>query len=877
VAATSQTAEAGFASRPPWWRRSWFLGLLLAAATFLAYQPAWNGGPIWDDQTHVVHNRLLDAPDGLKRIWFSLEAPQYYPLVFTSFRLERALWGLHLAGYHLVNLLLHTAGALLLWRLLRRLRVPGAWLAAAVFALHPVNVESVAWITERKNTLSLFFFLLSLLCYLRFDPEPRAGPRPRSSSLYYGLSLLAFALALLSKTAVAPLPMVLLLLAWWRRGRIEWRDVWCCVPFFLAALALLPLTVAFEHQAGAEVIRHDTFWSRLAGAGWGFWFYLSKAALPFDLMFVYPRWRIDPSNPLSYLPGLLVVLLFGACWRYRRAWGRAGLFALTYFLAMLLPALGFVNIYFMRYSLVSDHWQYLAIIGPIALAAAALSGALGLLDRARPRVRPVVGGALLLTLGILSWRQSRQYTDEETLWRTTLQRNPTALVALNNLGLAVLDKGQVNDAAVYFQQALAIDPAFCDAHNSLGLLLLQEGRVKEAIAQLQEAIRLRPDFAAAHNNLGNALRQDGQADAAVNEFKQSLAVDPRFALAYYNLGNGCLDRGQIGEAIGYFQKAVTLEPESPEAHYNLGIALFRDGRTDEAIAHLQTAVALRRGFADAHNNLGNLFLQKGRVDEALAQYQQAVAAQPASGPAHSNLGDVLLRLGRLDEAVAQLQEAARLLPASAEAQNTLADALIRAGRPDEAKAHLLQAVELRPDFAPAHNNLGLVLLQAGQTDQAITQFQAALAAEPNNAPAYCHLAQAWIQKGHLEEAIAQYQAALALSPTDPATLNNLAWLLATRPAPAPGDGAKAVELAVRANQLSKGGNPSVLGTLAAAYAASGRFAEAVSTARKASELALAQTNSAQASALQAQIKLYQSGVPFRDPSLTNLPAVQARP
>jgi len=837
VDSARQTTEESFASRPSWWKRGWFFGLLLATGTILAYHPAWHGGPIWDDESHVVHNRLLFEPGGLKRIWFSREAPQYYPLVFTTFRLERALWGLNLTGYHFVNLLLHAGSALLVWQLLRQLRVPGARLAAAVFALHPVNVESVAWITERKNTLSMFFFLLSLLWYLRFDRQKSevGGQSPESVNtrpstldprLCYGISLFAFVLALLSKTAVAPLPLVLLLMAWWRRGRIERRDVWRTVPFFTAAMALIPLTVAFEHQAGAQIVRNDAFWSRLAGAGWGFWFYCYKALLPLNLSFVYPRWRIDPANMLSYLPGLLALLAFGVCWRYRQGWGKAGLFGLSYFLVMLLPALGFVNIYFMRYSLVSDHWQYFAILGPIAVAVAALTWALGVLGKRRPFLRPVVCGALLLALAVLTWRQSANYTNMETLWRTTLTRNPNALLALNNLGLAVLEKGQVDEAMAYFRKALEVDAGFVDAHNSLGLVLLQEGHVQEAIAHFQEAVRLRPDFAVAHNNLGNALRQDGQLDAAVNHFQQSLEIDPRFALACYNLGNGFLQQGQLDEAIAYFQKALQMQPGYPEAHYNLGIALFRKGRTDEAIAHLQAAVALRPNFADAHNNLANLLLQEGKVDEAIAHYQTALETMPASAPAHSNLGEALLQKGRVDEAIVHFQAATQLLPDSAEAQNTLANALIRGGRVDEAQTHLLKALELRPDFAQAHNNLGLVLLRAGQTDQAITHFQQALAAQSNNAPAHSHLGQVLLQKGRVQEAIDHYRAALALEPADASTLNNLAWVLATRPEASPRDGAEAVELAQQANRLSEGANASMLGTLAAAYAAVGRFAEA---------------------------------------------------
>jgi tetratricopeptide (TPR) repeat protein len=719
--------------------KSWCLGLLLVAGILFAYQPAWHGGFIWDDESHVVHNPHLYEPDGLKRIWFSLEAPQYYPLVFTTFRLERALWGLNPTGYHFVNLLLHTASALLVWQLLRRLNVRGAWLAAAVFALHPVNVESVAWITERKNTLSMFFFLLSLLWYLRFDRQTsavegqgeatsNAQPSMLGPRLCYGLALFAFVLALLSKTAVAPLPVVFLLLAWWRRGRVEGWDVWRTIPFFMAALALIPLTVLFEHQAGSEIVRSDPFLSRLAGAGWAFWFYLYKTVLPLNLIFVYPRWRIDPANMLSYVPGLLVVLGFVVCWRNRQGWGKAGLFGLGYFLVMLSPTLGFVNIYFMRYTLVSDHWLYFAIIGPIALAVAALTRALGLLGSREIFLRPVVGRALLLTLAVLTWRQSANYTDMETLWRTTIAQNPTCWMA----------------------------------HHNLGVLLNDRGLVDEGLAHFQKALESQPDFAESHIGVANVLR----------------------------------GKGQLDESLIHARQALELRPDLVESHTALAAALLRKGAVDEAIFHLQWAAQMRPGSADIQNALGNAFIQEGRVAEA--------------------------------------------------------------------RTHFQRALQLRPNFTEAHNNLGLVLLQAGQLEEATIHFQQALTFQPTNAPAHSHLGQVLLQEGHVHEAIDHYQAALAIQPDDAYTLNNLAWVLATYPEASARDGTRAVEFAQRADQLSGGNNPSILGTLAAAYAEAGKFAEAVSTSRRALTLASAQTNHAQTAALQARIALYQSGSPFRD-------------
>jgi len=690
----------------PAWQKNWLLGLLIVAATFAAYHPAWHGGFIWDDLTHVEHNPLLSEPDGLKRIWFSLEAPQYYPLVFTSFRLERALWGLDVTGYHFVNLLLHSCSALLLWRLLRRLAVPGAWLAAAVFALHPLNVESVAWITERKNTLSLVFFLSSLLWYLRFDRGTDAL-RPRlSARLCYGLSLLTFALALLSKTAVAPLPLVLLLLAWWERGRIAWRDVWRSVPFVLAALVLIPLTVAFEHQAGSEIIRSDGFGARLAGAGWALWFYLYQALLPLNLVFVYPRWHINPANLLAYVPDALVVLGFALGWRYRRSWGRAGLFGLGYFVIMLLPELGFVNIYFMRYTLVSDHWQYFAIIGPIALAVAGLTRALAFVERRWPFLRPLVGSALLLALAALAWRESANYADMETLWRVTIARNPACWLAHHNLGVMLFARGEVAPALAHFQQALATQPAFAESQVGLARVLRDRGELDESILHARKALALRPDLVEAQTELAAALLQKGDVNEAILHFQQAALMRPGSADIQNALANALAQATRVAEAGVHFQRALQLRPNFPEAHNNLGLVLLQAGQWDDAIAHFQQAVSLQPTNAPAHSHLGQALLQRGQVEEAIAEYQAAMAIQPADAYTLNNLAWVLATYpdaaARDGVRAIELAQRAAALSGSNNASilGTLAAAYAEAGRFPEAVSTTQRALAL----VSAHTN-----------------------------------------------------------------------------------------------------------------------------------------------------------------------------
>lgn len=624
-----------------------FAGLLLVGLTFAAYLPALWGGFIWDDELMLSNSQVIKSSRGLYYIWCTTTLPDFFPLTSTSLWLEWRLWGLHPLGYHFTNILLHAGSVVLIWRALIRLGVPGAWLAAAIFAVHPVNVESVAWIAERKNTLTMFFYALSVLFFLRwYQASESAAPNLNSgqasssrpallssvldppSSCCYAAALVFFLLALLSKTAVAPLPVVLLLCVWWLRKKLAPHDLLAVAPFFALALVLGLVTVWFQYQRaiGPDIVQAAGFAGRLATAGCAVWFYLGKVLLPVDLAFVYPRWEIDPRSPVVYLPAVALAGCFGVFWFYRQSWGRGGLFGLGYFVLMLLPILGFLNIYFQAYSLVADHWQYFAAIGAIAFFVAAAKRALP------PTADAWLGGMLALavlgTLSLLTWRQAQLYVNAEIIWRDTLAKNPACWLAHCNLGVILRNQGKLADAEAHYRTALQYRPKFDVVLNNLGALLIDTGRAEEAIEYLRRATASKLDDADAHNNLGIALAQRGRLDEALVHFRETIKYKPANAIAHNSVANILVLQHHYQEAVPDYQEAIRLDPSYAEARNNLGFALAELGRLDEAVVQYREALRLDWHYALAHFNLGSALMRLGQRQEAAARFREALQIQP---------------------------------------------------------------------------------------------------------------------------------------------------------------------------------------------------------------------------------------------------------
>jgi tetratricopeptide (TPR) repeat protein len=547
---------------------------LLLSVTLVIYIPAMKAGFIWDDDSYLLNNQNLLSLNGLWNIWFSTTSPQYYPLVFTTFWIEQHLWGLAPAGYHIVNVLLHVSNSLLLWAILRKLNIRYAFLGGLLFAIHPVQVESVAWVTERKNVLSAFFYFLAALSFLKYEEK---GARR-----HYLASLALFIPALLSKTVTCSLPVALLVVRWMRGEKINLRYLLRLAPFFLAGLAMGLVTIWWElNIVGAKGNEWDlTHLERLLLPGRVALFYVQKLIYPTGLVFIYPKWGVSAADIIQWAYPVALIAMLTALFLFRKTIGRGPLAAALFFLVTLFPALGFFNIYPFQYSYVADHFQYLASAGIFALAAGAVSKLVpvGALKKPVEAAGIVV---LIALLGALTLRQAGIYKDLETLWTDTIKRNPGAFMA----------------------------------HTNLGVLRYSEGRYEEAMVHFTDTLRLKPDAAAAHYNIALILYNQGRTDDAAESFRRALDADPDHILALVNYGKLLSDMGQNQEALVHLKKAIELAPRNEMAHNNIAIAYARSGDLQSAVNHLNAALELKPGYETARKNLAAILAAKSRTNQ----------------------------------------------------------------------------------------------------------------------------------------------------------------------------------------------------------------------------------------------------------------------
>lgn len=657
----------------PWRWQAVMPGLALVLLVIIAYIPSLHGQFIWDDDFHVVKSTALRSLGGLWRIWFVPGATQqYYPLTHSSFWIDYHLWGLNPFAYHVENVLLHGINAVLVWQLLRRLNVTGAWLGAAFFALHPVCVESVAWISERKNTLSGFFFLLALFAAIEFwlprparedarptnePPAPKFGPWK-----FYWLALAFYLCGLWSKTAMAGLPGVILLLAWWKRGWVRWKDWALVLPFLALGLGIGLLTVSIEHKFITDAANVEewklSFGDKFIIAGRAIWFYLEKLCWPHPLIFVYPRWVLHSSQPLAYLPLAAVGLVFGLLWLKRNTWGRPTLMAAGYFVVMLFPALGFINIFPFRYSFVADHFQYLATIGPLTLAAAGITW---LLARGKnAALKPAIVCAILAVFGVSTWRQTGVYQNLEVLWRDTLTQNPGAWMAHDNLGLVLTEQRRFDEADAEYRKAIAIRSNDHIAYYDLGLKAAIQGNLDEAMDDFGRTIDLCPGFAMARYQMGNVFVRENNLDDAIHEYREALKTFPELVMGHFNLANTLARKGNVDDAVEEYNLTLKNDPDFAPAHASLGRILAAKGDIDGAIQQYRQALEIDPNSVEALANLANAFVSKGQLDNAITCYRTALQLDPNSPVLHFDLSVALTRQGNTQEAEAERAEAQRL-------------------------------------------------------------------------------------------------------------------------------------------------------------------------------------------------------------------------
>jgi protein O-mannosyl-transferase len=614
--------------------RQSLLALFLVAATVVAYLSVWHAGFIWDDDAHLTKNPCIVGPIGFKGIW-TTAAATYYPLVLTSFWIQHAIWGLNPLPYHLVNVAMHAACAILLWQVLLRLQIKGAWLGAAIWALHPVQVESVAWITELKNTQSCLFYLLSILFFLRWQ-ESNASLQDRHIAWRsYVVSLLCALAAILSKSSTVMLPVVLVLCWWWIDGRWPWRNTIRLMPFLLISVLAAAWTIWEQkfHNRAVGADWNQTMPERFIIAGRVMWFYLGKLLWPYPLVFIYPRWQIDASQPLQYLPTLGAIAGLITLWWKRNGPLRPLFFAAMYFVISLFPVLDFFDVYFFRYSFVGDHLQYLASIGPLILIAAGIAAAFDLLTKV-VFPKAIFCAALLCLLAVVSWKQVGIYRDQETLWFATLDKNPD----------------------------------FWMVQNSVASILLQKGKVSEALTYLKKISR--PDNVVTQTNLGNALFQLGDTEGAYTHLLRAIELDPTYVVAYSNMSSILFRKGLVEESVACLEKALEIDPYFLLARFNLANALLQMHRAREALFHLQRAIEIAPGDAEAQKNLAWIMATCPEQDirngaRAVELAERANELTKSKDPIFLvTLGAAYAEVGRFNEATETAEKALQLADAT---------------------------------------------------------------------------------------------------------------------------------------------------------------------------------------------------------------------
>jgi len=858
-------------------RRTILIGVLLGALTLASYWPVLrNEFVTFDDPDYVSENPyVLRGLTWQNAAWAfqTAHVANWHPLTWLSHMLDVQLFGLNPVGHHLTSLLFHLANTCLLFAVLRRM-TGAVWrsaVVAALFAVHPLHVESVAWVSERKDVLSTLFFMLTLWAYARYAEGRRkkeegrmqnpALPNTQHATRYYLLSLFFFACGLMSKAMLVTLPFVLLLLDYWplRRLKLNTQNstlktllplVREKLPFLLLAAASSAVTFATQQNAGA--VRSLEAFSpgfRIANAVVSYARYLGKMIWPARLAAFYPA----PTEwPLAWVFGaaLLLAALTALClWQVKRApYLAVGWF---WYLGTLVPVIGIVQV---GAQSMADRYTYLPLIGLfIALVWAAAEW--GRADSSFGETVAADGSQRTFPQSVKSAPTAvGGYTlDPSRLRGDILRTGAAAVVLLLCAALTWRQAGCWRTTASLFAHALAVTKDNEVAENDLGACLLKEGNVAaaEPRGELSAATRQFP------------VLKEGNVAAAEPHFAEAVRIRPNYPDALVNLALCRYAQGRVPEAIDYFQRALDILP-TPSGHFNLANVLKAQGRPQEAEAHYRAALRLRPFFVEAWFNLGALKADQGDAEAAAQAYAAALQFRPDYANAHLNLGQVLMVQHKWDEAIAHLRTGLRAAPQNEKAHFALGAALASTKQYAEAAVQFAEACRLHPDYIEARESLGQALFFQGKLPEAMPELRRALQARPSAMNHY-YLALALHAQRQLDEALPHYREAARLAPDKPAYLNDLAWVLATHPRAEVRDGNQAVRLAERACQLTQFREPMFVGTLAAAYAEAGRFPDAVKTAERAQDLAAAAGLKKLAERNQQLLELYRAGKPYHEP------------
>ncbi|MCK4752067.1 MAG: tetratricopeptide repeat protein [Planctomycetes bacterium] len=797
--------------------------VVLALVTIIAYEQIRNYEfTDFDDQIYVSENQHVK--DGFTRdgiIWAFTEADINYwqPLTWISHMLDCQLFGLNSGMHHLSNLFLHIANTLLLFLVLRRM-TGAIWCSgfvAAAFALHPLHVESVAWIAERKDVLSTFFWLLTMWAYVRYTERPGINR--------YLPVFLFFVLGLMSKPMLVTLPFVLLLLDYWPLGRfknIKGLIIEKIPLFALSAVVIYLSSSAIQHLGTIESLQSIPMKLRIANALVSYVGYIEKMVWPCNLAVFYPYPEMLPMRQWVISLVILAVVSGGVIftakrWRYlTMGW--------LWYLGVLVPVIGLVQTGL--WPAMADRFSYLPLVGLFIMAAWGVSE----LSRKWRYQKAVVGIGAIIVLSamvICTRTQVRYWENNTSLFERALAVTKNNYVMHYNLGRVLHKQNRLDEAIGHYNMTLRIAPRHIKAYNNLGLALWSQGKFDEAVNSFHEAIEVKPDYPETYNNLGVTLQSQGKLEEATNYFVRSLELEPNSALFHNNLGKALKEQERSEEAVGHFNRALEIDENSALAYNNLGLMLQLQGDFYEAIKHFRRAIQIDSGYAEARNNLGVLLGTQGRFDEAIEQFHKALEIEGDSAETHFNLGFALRLRGRFDEAIEQFRETLRTGPDDAGVHYNLGMAFKSQGKFNEAGNHFRQALELNPNYAEAHYDLGMTLVATDEANEAIKHFREAVRLNSDNWEA----------------------------------LNGLAWLLATafeKP-----NSEEAIALAERAAKLTKYQNAFVLDTLAAAYASGQKYDYAVDTAEAAMELALKKRATKLAEEIGGRLELYKQKKPYR--------------